>query len=154
MHDIEIRSDVDMRAVNAAIDDRNSRAPAPGTEVPGRGCRNRVRYPLDKAERLCRAEDRGRRAWRQAAVLEQVAGGDGRVVDACRGDDRAGDRGRSDGKSQHWSAPEAVWETGGREAKTAPFSARCLDDGVLQLAEWIRFPPRALQSACRASPGS
>src|SRR5947208_4644639 len=76
MHDIEIRSDVDMRAVNAAIDDRNSRAPAPGTEVPGRGCRNRVRYPLDKAERLCRAEDRGRRAWRQAAVLEQVAGVD------------------------------------------------------------------------------
>src|SRR6266516_5622715 len=34
--------------------------------------------------------------------------------------------------------------TGGREAKAAPFSARCLDDGFLHLAEWIRFPPRAL----------
>src|SRR5439155_599526 len=41
-----------------------------------------------------------------------VVWSDRRVIDACRGDDRAGDRGRSDGKSQHWSAPEAVWNGG------------------------------------------
>src|SRR2546427_12404224 len=76
MRDIEIRSDVDMRAVNAAIDESNGWAPPPGTELPGRGCRNRIRYPLEKAERLRRAEDRGRLAWRQAGVLKQIAGVD------------------------------------------------------------------------------